>query len=89
MLSLTRRPNESITLYTSDGIVEILVSQIKGNQARIGIEAPKSINIVRSEIANTSSMLIESDLFSKRATKKGIMKNFQFLKQRYLQVVSR
>jgi carbon storage regulator len=50
MLSVTRRPNESITLYTSDGVVEIHLSDIRGNQARIGIEAPKSIKIVRSEI---------------------------------------
>lgn len=50
MLSLTRRPNESITLHTSDGVVKITLSQIKGNQARIGIGAPKSITIVRTEI---------------------------------------
>lgn len=50
MLSLTRRPNESITLYTSDGVIEIQLSDIRGNQARIGIDAPKSIKIVRSEI---------------------------------------
>jgi len=89
MLSLTRRTNESITLYTSDGIVEILLSQIKGNQARIGINAPKSIDIVRSEIINTSTMPIESELFSKHTTKKGIRKNFLFLKQRYLKLLSR
>lgn len=50
MLLLTRRPNESILLYTSDGVVEIKVSDIKGNQTRIGIDAPKSIKILRSEM---------------------------------------
>lgn len=50
MLSVTRRPNESITLYTSDGVVEFHLSGIRGNQARIGIDAPKSVKIVRSEI---------------------------------------
>jgi carbon storage regulator CsrA len=50
MLSLTRRENESINLYTSDGVVEIKVSKIRGNQTRIQIDAPKSISIARSEI---------------------------------------
>ena len=50
MPSLIRRPNESITLHTSDGLVKITLSQIKGNQARIGIGAPRSITIVRTEI---------------------------------------
>lgn len=49
MLSTTLRPDESIRLYTSEGVVEIYLSKIKGNQARIGIDAPKSIKIIRSE----------------------------------------
>lgn len=50
MLSLTRRPNESITLYGSDGAVRITLSEIKGNQVRIGIGAPRPVTIVRTEI---------------------------------------
>lgn len=50
MLDLTRRPEESIRLYTSDGVIEITVNKIKGQQVRIGIEAPRKVNIVRREI---------------------------------------
>ncbi len=50
MLDLTRRPNESIRLYTSDGVIEITVNKIKGQQVRIGFDAPRSVSIVRREI---------------------------------------
>lgn len=54
MLSITRRENESFRLYTSNGIVEIKVSEARGGKTRIKINAPRSIAIVRSEIDNTS-----------------------------------
>ncbi len=50
MLDLTRRPDESIRLYTSDGVIEITVNKIKGQQVRIGFDAPRSVSIVRREI---------------------------------------
>jgi len=50
MLDLTRRPEESIRFYTSDGVIEITVHKIKGQQVRIGIDAPRNVNIVRREI---------------------------------------
>lgn len=53
MLSLTRREDESFKLYTSDGIVEITVSEVRGSKVRININAPRSIAIARSEIDYT------------------------------------
>ncbi len=50
MLKLTRREGESITLFTSDGPIEVWVSSIEGRQTRVGIDAPQSVNIVRSEL---------------------------------------
>lgn len=50
MLDLTRHPEESIRFYTSDGVIEITVHKIKGQQVRIGIDAPRNVNIVRREI---------------------------------------
>lgn len=47
MLVLTRRPQDSITL-TGGIVVHIL--DIRGDVVRIGIDAPKSINIVRTEL---------------------------------------
>lgn len=47
MLILTRKPGESI--YIGDKII-ITVSEIKGNQVRIGIKAPPDMRIFREEI---------------------------------------
>lgn len=55
MLVLGRRVNESIRIHTSDGIIEVLITQIDQNQVKIGFEAPKSIQIVRREIDATTT----------------------------------
>ena len=47
MLILTRKDNES--LFIGDDI-EITVLGVKGNQVRIGINAPKDINVHREEV---------------------------------------
>lgn len=47
MLTLTRRTRE--TLMIGDDII-ITILGIKGNQVRIGIEAPKDIGVHRQEI---------------------------------------
>lgn len=47
MLILTRRPQE--TLIIGDD-VSITVLSIKGNQVRLGIKAPKHIEVHREEI---------------------------------------
>lgn len=48
MLVLSRMNGESINI--GDDIV-ITVSKIRGNTVRIGIDAPKNVKIVRTEIA--------------------------------------
>ena len=47
MLVLTRRPGESIVV--GEDIV-ITVIEIKGGQVRIGIDAPRSVEVYREEI---------------------------------------
>lgn len=47
MLVLSRRVLESIKIGDN---IEITILEINRNQVRIGIEAPKSVNIVRSEL---------------------------------------
>lgn len=47
MLILTRRPHESIRLGSR---IRITVLGFKGNQVRIGIEAPPEVSIDREEI---------------------------------------
>lgn len=47
MLALSRKINESIIVGNN---VEITILEIKGDQVKIGINAPKSIPIYRKEI---------------------------------------
>ncbi len=62
MLTLSRKKNESVVINNN---IEITVLDIKGDQIKIGIAAPKEIPIYRKEIylqiqeSNKSSMEIE------------------------------
>ena len=47
MLALARKVNESIMLGND---IEITLLEIKGDQVKIGISAPKSVPIYRTEI---------------------------------------
>ncbi len=47
MLALARKSNESIMLGND---IEITVLEIKGDQVKLGIKAPKSVPISRKEI---------------------------------------
>ena len=49
MLILTRRVGESVMI---DENVVVTVLGIRGNQIRIGIEAPKDVEVHREEIFN-------------------------------------
>lgn len=48
MLILTRRISESIII--GENSVKITVLGVKGNQVRLGIDAPKDISVHREEI---------------------------------------
>jgi len=45
MLILTRRPNETLMIGS-----EVTVLGVKGNQVRIGVNAPKNVPVHREEI---------------------------------------
>lgn len=47
MLALARKVNESIIINDN---VEITILEIKGDQIKIGIDAPKSVPIYRKEL---------------------------------------
>ncbi|CRZ35206.1 carbon storage regulator CsrA [Herbinix hemicellulosilytica] len=47
MLALTRKINESIMIGNN---IEITILEIRGDQVKIGINAPKSIPVYRKEI---------------------------------------
>ena len=53
MLVLTRKPSETITItLPSNEILIIELTSIKGNSARVGIDAPEHIKIERTELLN-------------------------------------
>lgn len=47
MLVLTRKPGQSV--YIGDNI-KITLMEIRGNQVRVGVDAPDSVRIYREEI---------------------------------------
>lgn len=47
MLLLAQHEREIIVLETSDGPIEVRLSRHGGDEARIGIDAPKSVRIIR------------------------------------------
>ncbi|HEB29592.1 MAG TPA: carbon storage regulator [Spirochaetes bacterium] len=47
MLVLTRKHNESIMIGDS---VEIIVVEVKGDQVKLGIKAPRDIKVHRKEV---------------------------------------
>jgi len=47
MLALSRRKNESLIINNN---VEITILEIKGEQVKIGITAPKDVSIYRKEV---------------------------------------
>jgi len=48
MLVLTRKKNESLSI--AEGLIRVTIVEVRGSKVRIGIDAPKDINVKRSEI---------------------------------------
>ena len=71
MLILTRKKDESIII---DGNIEIQIISIEEGKVKIGINAPKNIEIYRSEVvekikANNKEALETVDAFDKLSKK--------------------
>ena len=47
MLALSRKANESIMINND---IEVTILEIKGDQVKIGINAPKSVPVYRKEL---------------------------------------
>ncbi len=52
MLVLTRKPNQSIRIGDD---ITVNVVRVRGNTIQLGIEAPRQVNIVRSELLEHES----------------------------------
>lgn len=68
MLVLSRKAGE--TIYIGEDI-EIVISEVKGEQVKIGIRAPRNIDIIRGELrqdvseSNTEAVITSLDLFKR------------------------
>ncbi len=60
MLVLTR--SEGQRLIINDGEILIDVLEIRGNQVRLGVKAPKNITIHREEVYNRIQAEVESKI---------------------------
>ncbi|WP_342537032.1 carbon storage regulator CsrA [Sporosarcina sp. FSL K6-3508] len=67
MLVLSRKTNDTIKIADN---IEIRILEIKGDTVRIGIEAPKSVDILRGELVqsitenNTEAITLDANLFT-------------------------
>ncbi len=52
MLTLTRKPEETIVIGDGPDRIEVIVKEIRRNQVRIGILAPDNVRIFRKELVN-------------------------------------
>jgi len=56
MLILTRRPGETLIIKLPTGEqITVTVLQVKGNQVRVGTDAPDDIAIVREELLESAT----------------------------------
>lgn len=73
MLVLSRKAGDTIKLADN---IEVKILEVKGDTVRVGIEAPKSVDIVRGELiqsikeTNTESLTLDIDWYSKLKDKK-------------------
>lgn len=65
MLVLSRKINEAILIADN---IRVTVVAIRGNQVRIGIEAPPEVPVFREEVLNPASAHAEADANSRRST---------------------
>jgi carbon storage regulator len=57
MLVLSRKKSDSILI---DGGIKVTVLEVRGNVVRLGIEAPKEVSILRTELCEQASTFAAS-----------------------------
>ena len=73
MLVLTRRPDQSIMIGTD---IVVTVLEVRGDQVRIGIKAPRDVDVHRDEVwlelqqANREAALPSRDVVEELARRK-------------------
>lgn len=68
MLALSRKKNEAIMINNN---IEITILEIKGEQVKLGISAPKEVPVYRKEVylqiqeSNKSALTADADALAK------------------------
>ncbi len=62
MLTLTRKPEETIVIGEGTERIEVTVKEIRRNQVRLGITAPESVRIFRKELVEREESSHENRL---------------------------
>ena len=50
VLTLGRRPGESVLIYADDLVIEVVMVELRGDRARLAFSAPRHVEIVRAEL---------------------------------------
>lgn len=58
MLVLSRKQDESILI---DGDIRITIVKVNGGHVRVGIEAPRSTNIIRAELCSSGQSVQDAE----------------------------
>ncbi len=58
MLVITRQPGDSILIGED---IKVIILEVSGDKIKIGIEAPRSVRIMRSEVLDTEKSNLEAD----------------------------
>jgi carbon storage regulator len=58
MLVITRQPGDSILIGED---IKVIILEVSGDKIKIGIDAPRSIRIMRSEVLDTEKSNQEAD----------------------------
>ena len=53
-LTVSRKSDESIILYTSDGPIEIKLGDTAKSAVKVHVNAPESVHVFRSELIDTA-----------------------------------
>lgn len=58
MLVITRQPGDSILIGED---IKVIILEVSGDKIKIGIDAPRSVRIMRSEVLDTEKSNLEAD----------------------------
>ena len=59
MLVITRQPGDSFLIGDD---IKVIILEVNGDKIKVGIEAPRSVRIMRSEVMDTEKSNLEADL---------------------------